>query len=199
VAAVICDDCGPKAANLLIAIGRKDTQSYRSFATFRIQSDDSLVRIRDQNELPPNWQLRPYGEFDLNAPPYWGFFPENVVTFKSNFSNIHGFTFFGPKRIFLLKYYIEDKRFFIYRKINRDGSLTNWKELGINDQYPYSLNSIFPLNDSLYTINNHQNNIFHRIDSEVIVKEMNGVLQFSTRDIVSIFQIEKFLKLLIKI
>jgi len=154
-----------------------------------MQNDDSLLRIRDIKELPPNWKLKTDGEFSLDD-VYWGFFPEDSVTEKLNGSNFHGFTYFGPTQIFILKYYNENKRYFLYKKLNSDGSLTDWIDLKIEGDYN-SLNSIFPINHTLYAINNDPQ-IMPLISSRIILEEKNGVLDVNSHNLVWILSHKKF-------
>ena len=189
VAAVLCDKCPNNVSNVVIVVGRETLKEYHKFGTFRLQSDGSLTKIditKDEDkELLKNWRLRDGEEpFTLDA-PFYGFFPETMVTLQTNYSNIHGFAFFPSLQIFHLKYYTEIGRYFAYRKLRPDGSLTNWTETGIIGE-AHVLNSAFYIKDKIYALDNDMQ-YFARISHEIIVDtDQSGELVFKVTSVVSL-------------
>ena len=190
VSAVICDNCPDIVSDLVIVVGRKTPKNYHKFGTFRLQSDGSFLKIGGK-DLPRNWGgdggLRQGDtEFTLNE-AFYGFFPEGMVTKDTNSSWIHGFAFIPSQQIFILKYFTEKGRYFMYRKLKSDGSLTDWKETGIqhiHDRDGHVLNSVFYIKDKIYTINNDPQH-WPRISHEIIVDNKNEDLIFRYTDVVS--------------
>ena len=182
VSVVECDECSAQVSNLVIAIGRKDLRSYHKFVTYRLQSDGRLDKIRDPSELP-NWSLRG-GEADFTLDEaFYGLFPEKMVTLYTNSSLVHGFVYLPWLKMFHLKFFINNTRYFYWRKLNEDKTLTDWDN-GTIEGTVTSLNSSFYINRRIYTIDTNPQ-VFALISHEMHINERGGQMVFRITNIVS--------------